>query len=276
MRTSRCSTRRSSPASRPGTRLKLFPWAYRFVDEGRVTGERFAGAWENLGTPAQLAEPRQEALAMTFYIPRPFPDRRPRDARAASSRRMPSARWSPPGRGGLSREPHPVPAGARRRRAASPARARGARQRALAGPGSGGRGARDLRGAARVRLAALVREPPERAHLELRGRARARQGAPAAAGRARAPARPALAHLRGRAAPRRGAWRACRPAFARSSSRRSSDSRSTVDRLEGKFKLSQNRRPEDVQGVAAALEAEGQVELAALMRAHAAGRPESR
>jgi MurNAc alpha-1-phosphate uridylyltransferase len=40
----------------PGTHLKLFPWAYRFVDEGRVTGERFAGAWENLGTPAQLAD----------------------------------------------------------------------------------------------------------------------------------------------------------------------------------------------------------------------------
>ena len=38
----------------PGAHLKLFPWAYRFVDEGRVTGERFAGAWENLGTPAQL------------------------------------------------------------------------------------------------------------------------------------------------------------------------------------------------------------------------------
>jgi MurNAc alpha-1-phosphate uridylyltransferase len=40
----------------PGTHLKLFPWAYRFVDEGRVTGERFEGAWENLGTPAQLAD----------------------------------------------------------------------------------------------------------------------------------------------------------------------------------------------------------------------------
>lgn len=39
----------------PGARLRLFPWAYRFVDEGRVTGELFAGAWENLGTPAQLA-----------------------------------------------------------------------------------------------------------------------------------------------------------------------------------------------------------------------------
>ena len=39
-----------------GTHLKLFPWAYRFVDEGRVTGERFEGDWENIGTPAQLAE----------------------------------------------------------------------------------------------------------------------------------------------------------------------------------------------------------------------------
>jgi MurNAc alpha-1-phosphate uridylyltransferase len=39
----------------PGAHLRLFPWAYRFVDEGRVTGERFEGAWENVGTPAQLA-----------------------------------------------------------------------------------------------------------------------------------------------------------------------------------------------------------------------------
>jgi len=39
----------------PGTWMKLFPWAYRFVDEGRVSGERFAGDWDNVGTPAQLA-----------------------------------------------------------------------------------------------------------------------------------------------------------------------------------------------------------------------------
>ena len=39
----------------PGTHLKLFPWAYRFVEAGRVSGERFAGAWDNVGTPAQLA-----------------------------------------------------------------------------------------------------------------------------------------------------------------------------------------------------------------------------
>jgi N-acetyl-alpha-D-muramate 1-phosphate uridylyltransferase len=38
----------------PGTRLKLFPWAYTFVDEGRVTGEHFRGTWDNIGTPAQL------------------------------------------------------------------------------------------------------------------------------------------------------------------------------------------------------------------------------
>ncbi len=37
-----------------GTRIALFPWAYRFVDERRVTGERFAGEWDNVGTPAQL------------------------------------------------------------------------------------------------------------------------------------------------------------------------------------------------------------------------------
>jgi transcriptional regulator len=49
-----------------------------------------------------------------------------------------------------------------------------------------------------------------------------------------------------------------------------------VERLEGKFKLSQNRRPADLEGVIAALEGEGQGELAALMRAHAARPPESR
>ena len=38
----------------PGTCLKLFPWAYRFVDDDRVSGERYDGAWDNVGTPAQL------------------------------------------------------------------------------------------------------------------------------------------------------------------------------------------------------------------------------
>jgi MurNAc alpha-1-phosphate uridylyltransferase len=40
----------------PGTRLKLFPWMYRFVEEGRVTGERYAGPWDNVGTAEQLAQ----------------------------------------------------------------------------------------------------------------------------------------------------------------------------------------------------------------------------
>lgn len=39
----------------PGTSLKLFPWTYRFVDQGRVSGERFAGSWDNVGTTQQLA-----------------------------------------------------------------------------------------------------------------------------------------------------------------------------------------------------------------------------
>lgn len=39
----------------PGTWLKLFPWAYRFVDAERVSGEHFRGDWDNVGTPAQLA-----------------------------------------------------------------------------------------------------------------------------------------------------------------------------------------------------------------------------
>jgi MurNAc alpha-1-phosphate uridylyltransferase len=53
--TSRCSTRCCSPSIAPRHALKLFPWAYRFVDAGRVSGEHFRGAWDNVGTPAQLA-----------------------------------------------------------------------------------------------------------------------------------------------------------------------------------------------------------------------------
>ena len=49
-----------------------------------------------------------------------------------------------------------------------------------------------------------------------------------------------------------------------------------VERLEGKFKLSQNRRPEDVAGVAAALDADGHGELAAMMRARTVPPAESR
>jgi transcriptional regulator len=49
-----------------------------------------------------------------------------------------------------------------------------------------------------------------------------------------------------------------------------------VERLEGKFKLSQNRPGNDAARVAAALEAGGDRALATLMRAHAAAAPESR
>ncbi|CAN5308171.1 nucleotidyltransferase family protein [soil metagenome] len=33
---------------------KLFPWAYRFVDQQRVSGQHFQGRWNNVGTPEQL------------------------------------------------------------------------------------------------------------------------------------------------------------------------------------------------------------------------------
>jgi N-acetyl-alpha-D-muramate 1-phosphate uridylyltransferase len=39
---------------------KLFPWLYTFADRGRVTGERHAGRWYNIGTPADLEELDQE------------------------------------------------------------------------------------------------------------------------------------------------------------------------------------------------------------------------
>ncbi|MCO5397274.1 N-acetylmuramate alpha-1-phosphate uridylyltransferase MurU [Ralstonia soli] len=39
----------------PGTRLAMTPLYHRAIAEGRATGERFNGRWENVGTPAQLA-----------------------------------------------------------------------------------------------------------------------------------------------------------------------------------------------------------------------------
>ncbi len=49
-----------------------------------------------------------------------------------------------------------------------------------------------------------------------------------------------------------------------------------VTQLEGKFKLSQNRRPADVEGAARGVDSEGGRALAALMRALAERPPESR
>ncbi len=38
----------------PHVPLSLFPWAYAFADQGRITGEIFHGVWDNIGTPEQL------------------------------------------------------------------------------------------------------------------------------------------------------------------------------------------------------------------------------
>lgn len=35
--------------------MKLFPWAFGFADDGRMTGERCDDAWFNVGTPDDLA-----------------------------------------------------------------------------------------------------------------------------------------------------------------------------------------------------------------------------
>jgi len=37
----------------PG-RARLFPWLFRLVELGRVSGEHFRGRWHNVGTPAEL------------------------------------------------------------------------------------------------------------------------------------------------------------------------------------------------------------------------------
>lgn len=39
----------------PRRRLRLFPWAYTLADEHRMTGTLFEEAWDNVGTPEQLA-----------------------------------------------------------------------------------------------------------------------------------------------------------------------------------------------------------------------------
>jgi MurNAc alpha-1-phosphate uridylyltransferase len=39
----------------PGTRAALGPLLYAAMRERRITAEVYPGAWENVGTPAQLA-----------------------------------------------------------------------------------------------------------------------------------------------------------------------------------------------------------------------------
>jgi MurNAc alpha-1-phosphate uridylyltransferase len=53
-------------AGESAARKPLFPWMYRFVERGRVTGEHFTGTWHNLGTPDDLAA-LDAALARTGH-----------------------------------------------------------------------------------------------------------------------------------------------------------------------------------------------------------------
>nr|WP_233176824.1 nucleotidyltransferase family protein [Ralstonia sp. ASV6] len=49
----------------PGTRLAMTPLYHQAIAEGRATGERFDGRWENVGTPAQLAALDAELRSQT-------------------------------------------------------------------------------------------------------------------------------------------------------------------------------------------------------------------
>ncbi|MGA2552264.1 MAG: N-acetylmuramate alpha-1-phosphate uridylyltransferase MurU [Burkholderiaceae bacterium] len=44
-----------------GRKEKLFPWAFAWVDQGRVSGSRFTGLWHNIGTAADLAAAQSAA-----------------------------------------------------------------------------------------------------------------------------------------------------------------------------------------------------------------------
>jgi len=44
------------------TRARLFPWLYGAARAGRVSGEHYAGRWNNVGTPAELAHLDAELL----------------------------------------------------------------------------------------------------------------------------------------------------------------------------------------------------------------------
>jgi MurNAc alpha-1-phosphate uridylyltransferase len=82
-----------------GVPLKLFPWAYSLVDEGRVTGERYAGPWDNVGTPDQLAALDRRLSQPTRQENRPRSSRTPcrsslsRPAARASAARSATASW---------------------------------------------------------------------------------------------------------------------------------------------------------------------------------------
>ena len=86
--------------------MKLFPWAYRFADEGRVTGEHYRGPWDNVGTAEQLAAARQEDLEMTLYIPPHFRVEERDGARRLHRATTRSRTLVSAGDAGAAREPH--------------------------------------------------------------------------------------------------------------------------------------------------------------------------
>jgi MurNAc alpha-1-phosphate uridylyltransferase len=55
-------------AGEPAGRRKLFPWLYRAVEAGRISGEHFAGRWHNVGTPDELARLDAELTARPHVV----------------------------------------------------------------------------------------------------------------------------------------------------------------------------------------------------------------
>jgi MurNAc alpha-1-phosphate uridylyltransferase len=51
---------------KPGEKIPLFPWVYRFTREGRISGEHFSGVWENVGSVPQLVElDRRQSVSLS-------------------------------------------------------------------------------------------------------------------------------------------------------------------------------------------------------------------
>jgi MurNAc alpha-1-phosphate uridylyltransferase len=51
-----------------GSPLKLLPYLQRWIADGQVSGETFAGTWANVGSPADLAQ--LDALLNAAAVPR--------------------------------------------------------------------------------------------------------------------------------------------------------------------------------------------------------------
>jgi MurNAc alpha-1-phosphate uridylyltransferase len=58
-----------------GTKLKLLPYLQRWIADGRVSGETFAGMWANVGTPDDLAELDTALRHPPSGVPVPSDDR---------------------------------------------------------------------------------------------------------------------------------------------------------------------------------------------------------